>query len=75
MECVYCGGNMKETMTTHTSKTKDCVIVIKNIKCEKCSQCGEETYGENEVVLITRIAKAVRDIPLEMVVTDAKNWV
>lgn len=65
---------MQETTTTHTGKTKDCVIIIKNIKCKKCSQCGDETYSENEVGLISQVAKKIREIPLELAVTDADKW-
>ena len=74
MNCDYCDGEMKKTMTTYTGKANDCVIVIENIACNKCEQCGSETYDEAEAELISQIVKEIRKIPLELAVTDAKKW-
>jgi YgiT-type zinc finger domain-containing protein len=41
---------MKDGITTHVVKLKDCVIIVKNVPCSECVQCGE-TFYDNEVVL------------------------
>jgi len=74
MDCVQCNGEMESTMTTYTGKTTDCVVVIKNIECNKCDQCGAETYNESAAELISQIVTKIRRMPLELVVTDAKKW-
>jgi len=74
MECEFCGGNTREQLTTYTGKTKTAVIVVKNIKTHKCSQCGEEFYEEAEAELISQIIQKIKDIPLELAVTDANKW-
>ncbi|MFW5670599.1 MAG: YgiT-type zinc finger protein, partial [Acetivibrio ethanolgignens] len=39
--CMFCKGNVtKESLTTHVVNYKNCVIVIKNVPCEECEQCG-----------------------------------
>ena len=39
--CFYCKGDMKPSTTTHVVDYDGCVIVIKNVPCEECQQCGE----------------------------------
>lgn len=74
MECIYCGGNTNQEITIYTGKTKSCVIVIKNIQCKKCTQCGDETYDLRTSDLISDIVAQVDKIPLEMAVIDADKW-
>ena len=52
----------------------DCVIIIKNVECNKCVQCGSESYNEPEADLIFEISKKMTENPFELVVTDAKKW-
>ena len=41
MTCFFCKGEMKPGTTIHTVQLKNCVVVIKNVPCMKCEQCGE----------------------------------
>ncbi len=41
MTCFFCKGDMKESTTIHTVELKNCIVVIKNVPCYKCEQCGE----------------------------------
>jgi YgiT-type zinc finger domain-containing protein len=46
---MYCKcKEVVESVTTHVVNYKGCVIVIKNVPCEECEQCGEKFYS-NEV--------------------------
>ena len=42
MTCFYCKGNIESSTTTYMTDYQGCYIIIKNVPCEKCSQCGEE---------------------------------
>ena len=47
--CMYC--KCKTTISsfaTHVVNYKNCIIIIKNVPCEECEQCGEKYYS-NEV--------------------------
>jgi len=74
MECNYCMGEMEKAMTIYTGKVKGGVIIIENIECNKCTQCGSETYNEPEAELISRITRNITNIPLKLAVTDAEKW-
>ena len=40
MTCFYCKGNIESSTTTYMTDYQGCYIIIKNVPCEKCSQCG-----------------------------------
>ena len=42
MKCLLCKGNMIASATTYMTTYNDCYIIIKNVPCFKCDQCGEE---------------------------------
>lgn len=41
MTCFFCKGNMIESTTTCVAELGNCIVVIKNVPCLKCDQCGE----------------------------------
>ena len=44
MKCFFCKGNMSTGSTAHVVNTDKGVIIIRNVPCEKCDQCGETVY-------------------------------
>lgn len=44
MTCLLCKGKMVEDTTTHVVDLKNCIVIIRNVPCFKCTQCGEVTY-------------------------------
>lgn len=56
MRCACCKiGQMEETKTTYFAQLKDCYVIIENVPCMKCGQCGE-------VVFRNSIAEKIDDI-------------
>jgi YgiT-type zinc finger domain-containing protein len=48
MNCFFCKGLLKESLTTHVVKLESCIIIIKGVPCNECAQCGE-TFFDNKV--------------------------
>lgn len=47
--CMYCKcKTTAPSLTTHVVNYKNSIIIIKNVPCEECEQCGEKYYS-NEV--------------------------
>ena len=44
MTCFFCKGTMQAEYTTHFVQMGNCIIIVKNVPCSKCDQCGEITY-------------------------------
>ena len=54
--CFYCKGDLQPGTTTYMTEHNGCYIIIKNVPCNKCMQCGEEylngiTLQKIEVIL------------------------
>lgn len=49
--CMYC----KNSTTTHVVNYNNCTIIIKNVPCLECTQCGEKYY-------IDEVAEHLEDI-------------
>ncbi len=47
--CMYCKCKTTiPSLAIHVVNYKNCIIIIKNVPCEECEQCGEKYYS-NEV--------------------------
>ena len=55
MTCFFCKGSMVESTTIHTVELKNCIVVIKNVPCLQCDQCGE-------VVINGEVAQRIEQI-------------
>ena len=44
MKCIFCKGNIADGITTDVTDLISSVIIIRNVPCHKCTQCGEVSY-------------------------------
>ncbi|WP_270479283.1 type II toxin-antitoxin system MqsA family antitoxin [Faecalibacterium prausnitzii] len=70
MTCLLCKGEMKLGTTIHTVQLKNCVVVIKNVPCMKCEQCGEDVLSADTVARIERILHTVKKAVAEITVVN-----
>ena len=69
--CFYCKNDTTKTsVTTYMVDLKDCIIIIKNVPCEECTQCGEKYISDEVMERIETIIKKDRAIAGEVFVTD-----
>ncbi|MDR0949939.1 MAG: type II toxin-antitoxin system MqsA family antitoxin [Lachnospiraceae bacterium] len=74
--CLYCREEtMLQTTTTHVVTLDDCVIVIKNVPCEECVQCGEKYYSDEVMEQLDVIVSKAKDLASEVFVTNYNNRV
>ena len=52
---------------------KNCYIIIKNVPCQKCSQCGEEFINGNKKKKIESIISKLKSMLPEITVIDFQN--
>ena len=70
MNCFHCKGKMKDSFTTHLVKFKKCIIIVKNVPCTECVQCGA-TYFDNDVALqLERIIKEMKSAITEVAIIN-----
>ena len=68
--CFFCKGEMKPSTTIHTVQLENCVVVIKNVPCMKCEQCGEVVLSADTIEKIERILQMVEKAVAEITVVN-----
>jgi len=67
--CIFCGGNLKQSKTDYIEKNGSMVILIKDVPCEECEQCGETYFNNNIVKKIEHILNGIQPISSEITLT------
>lgn len=71
MKCVSCKyGDMKEAKTTYFSQLKNCYVIIENVPCLKCDQCGEEFFTTSVAEKIEEILERLEKIASKIFIMD-----
>ena len=74
--CFYCKcKTTKQGLKTHVVTLENCVIVIKNVPCEECEQCGEKYFSDEVMKKLEVIVDKSKEMASEVVVTDFSNKV
>ena len=70
MTCFFCKGNMESGTTVHTVELKNCIVVIKNVPCHKCEQCGEIVIDGEVAERIEQIVSGFEKVLTEIAVVN-----
>lgn len=69
--CMFCKcDTVRDSVTTHVVNYKNCIIVIKNVPCEECEQCGEKFYTDEVAERLERLVSAAKRLMQEISVID-----
>ncbi len=69
--CMFCHcDETKASTTTHVVTFEDCVVVIKNVPCLECVQCGESFFTDSVMENLDKIVNQARKTMGEVVITD-----
>jgi YgiT-type zinc finger domain-containing protein len=58
--CFLCKGELIESTNTYFVEFENKMLIIKNVPCLKCSQCGEVTYNFKTAKRLEEIVNAVK---------------
>ena len=65
--CMFCKcDTVKESVTTHVVNYRNCIIVIKNVTCEECEQCGEKFYTDEVTERLEELVSAAKRLMQEI---------
>ena len=71
MKCFLCkDSHTEEGTTTYMTSCDSCYIIIKNVPCSKCTQCGEEYLNGAVLQKIEDILERVKNALTEIAVVD-----
>lgn len=73
MKCFLCKGTMITATTTYMTTYNNCYIIIKNVHCLKCDQCGEDYINGVTMLKIESIIEKLKTMLTEIAVVDFKT--
>ena len=73
MTCFMCKGEIISSTTTFMVDLGNCIIIVKNVPCSQCSQCGEISYSNEVAKRLEKIVDTLKNIVTEISVIDYKT--
>ncbi len=71
MKCLICkADSMTNDKSTYFAQLPNCYVIIENVPCRKCSQCGEVVYSASVMEKIDEILKKVELIASKILIMD-----
>lgn len=69
--CMYCKcKTATPSFTTHVVNHKNCIIIIKNVPCEECEQCGEKYYSNKVAKQLENLVNNAKQLMQEIAIID-----
>lgn len=69
--CMYCKCNTTvPSLTTHVVNYKNCIIIVKNVPCEECEQCGEKYYSHEVSKHLEALVNIAKQLMQEIAIID-----
>ena len=59
-----------QSLTTHVVNYNGAIIVIKNVPCEECEQCGEKFYTDDVAEKLEKMVNTAKQMMQEIAVLD-----
>ncbi|MBP2631436.1 MAG: hypothetical protein H6Q70_2064 [Firmicutes bacterium] len=71
MTCFMCRGcHLEDKETTFMVDANNCIIIVKNVPSQVCSQCGEVSYRHQVSKQLEKIVDIMRTSFMEIAVTS-----
>ncbi len=70
MICVNCGVKAEKSFTTSVTDLGDCLVIVRNVPCYKCTECNEVTYTGDVVKKLEEIISHAKKIMQEISIID-----
>ena len=64
--CMFCKSKtVKSSTTTHVVNYKGSIIIIKNVPCEECDQCGEKFYSDEVAEKLEKMVNLAKQMMMQ----------
>lgn len=71
MKCFMCKGEAVEGKTNHVVTLENgCIVIVKNVPCLRCKQCGETWYTGTVAAQFEEIVNALETTLTEIAVVN-----
>ena len=70
MSCFMCKGSLEDKLTTFLVDVDNCIVIVKNVPSQVCSQCGETSYSDSVASHLEKIVDAALKALTEIAVVN-----
>ena len=71
MRCLTCkNGTMTNATTAYFAQLENCYVIIENVPCMKCEQCGETHFTMSVLERIDDILEQIESIASKIFIMD-----
>ncbi|MCL1820614.1 MAG: type II toxin-antitoxin system MqsA family antitoxin [Oscillospiraceae bacterium] len=75
MKCFMCKGMLEDCPTTFMVDANNCIVIVKNVPSQVCSQCGEVSYTDNVAAHLEKIANEAQKALSEIAIINYASGV
>lgn len=65
-----CKGNLEDKKTNFIADLGDCIIIVKGVPSQVCSQCGEVSYSHEVALQLEKITDRMKNAMTEIAVVN-----
>ena len=69
-KCFFCRGIMEDSISNYMVDVDGRFIIVKNVPCHRCRQCGEVSYSGATAARLEAIIDELRAILTEVAVVN-----
>jgi len=70
MSCFMCKGSIEDKLSTFMVDVENCIVIVKNVPSQVCSQCGETSYSDDVASRLENIVDTAREALTEISVVN-----
>lgn len=70
MKCFECGAMMEKGTTTSVTDLGNCLVIVRNVPCYKCTECNEIFYTGDVVERLEKIINDAKKLLQKVAVMD-----
>ena len=70
MKCMKCGADAEKDFTTSVTDLNNCLVIVRNVPCFKCSECNEIIYTGDVIQQLEEIINSARTLMQEISIID-----
>lgn len=70
MKCMRCGATTERGFTTSVTDLNNCLVIVRNVPCFKCTECNEISYTGDVSQQLEKIIDSARKVMQEISIID-----
>ena len=70
MVCMGCGANAEKGYTTSVTDLGNCLLIVRNVPCYKCTECNEVIYMGDVIKRLEEIAEQAKLFTQEICIVN-----